>query len=75
MNPLDKKILRSKCQEILRHSDALEYIVEQIAKESTSDVDAETAFLMAKQAIRQKAMKEGAKAVLLKLNKYADEHD
>lgn len=73
MNPLDKKILRSKCQEILRHTDAIEYIIEQIVKESTSDVDADTSFLVAKQAIRQKAIKEGARAVLLKLNKYSDE--
>ncbi len=73
MIPLDRKILRSKCQEILRHNEALEYIIEQIIKESTSDIDADTSFLIAKQAIRQKAIKEGARAVLLKLNRYSDE--
>lgn len=72
MANLEQKLLASKCRDILQNEDALRYILDLIDREVTVDIDHDTAFGVAKASIRQKALKEGARMVITKINKYAN---
>lgn len=73
IDSLEKRHLSAKCREILKNEDAIKYVIDLISREIVINVDADDAFTIAKDAIRKRAIEEGAKMVLTKLNKYASD--
>lgn len=72
----EQRVLGAECRNILEKRHIFDMVIDEINKELYSNnINEETLFLTAKEAMRREGIKEGMKLLLNKINKYATQDE